>query len=68
MTYSFSKSWSYLKRLAVQSGVSLRRNRKMVLGIETSCDDTGAAVVDNHGRILGEALASQTKIHLQYVL
>ena len=36
---------------------------KYVLGIETSCDDTGAAVVDNKGNIIGEALDSQTKIH-----
>ncbi|CAH1789408.1 unnamed protein product [Owenia fusiformis] len=36
-----------------------------ILGIETSCDDTGAAVVDNGGNILGEALNSQTDIHVQ---
>ena len=30
-----------------------------VLGIETSCDDTGAAVVRSDGVILGESLASQ---------
>lgn len=34
-----------------------------VLGIETSCDDTGVAVVRSDGVILGEALASQYKIH-----
>ncbi|CAM9762306.1 unnamed protein product [Heterosigma akashiwo] len=37
-----------------------------VLGIETSCDDTGAAVVRSDGRILGEALASQAKIHAEW--
>ena len=35
----------------------------LVLGIETSCDDTGAAVVTGDGRVLGEALASQVEIH-----
>jgi glycoprotease/Kae1 family metallohydrolase len=35
----------------------------LVLGIETSCDDTGAAVVSGDGRVLGEALASQVEIH-----
>ena len=35
----------------------------MILGIETSCDDTGAAVVTGDGRVLGEALASQEAIH-----
>jgi hypothetical protein len=33
-----------------------------VLGIETSCDDTGAAVVRSDGLILGEALASQHEV------
>lgn len=39
--------------------------RKLVLGIETSFDDTGAAVVDNEGNVLGEALESQTKVHVE---
>jgi tRNA threonylcarbamoyl adenosine modification protein TsaD len=34
-----------------------------VLGIESSCDDTGAAVVRSDGVILGEALAKQIEIH-----
>lgn len=38
---------------------------KVVLGIETSCDDTGAAVVNTEGQILGETLNSQTKIHVE---
>ena len=39
---------------------------KVVLGIETSCDDTGAAVVNTEGAILGDALHSQMKIHKEY--
>jgi len=34
-----------------------------VLGIESSCDDTGVAIVRSDGTILGEALASQGEIH-----
>lgn len=37
----------------------------IVLGIETSCDDTGCAIVDSNGKILGEALNSQQQIHLK---
>ncbi|XP_065163913.1 tRNA N6-adenosine threonylcarbamoyltransferase, mitochondrial [Atheta coriaria] len=37
-----------------------------ILGIETSCDDTGCAIVDHEGTILGEALQSQEHIHLQH--
>ena len=35
----------------------------LILGIETSCDDTGAAVVTGDGRVLGEAKTSQDAIH-----
>ncbi|KAM7407843.1 hypothetical protein PAMA_003554 [Pampus argenteus] len=38
---------------------------RLVLGIETSCDDTGAAVLDETGVILGESLHSQTQVHLR---
>ena len=37
-----------------------------VLGIETSCDDTGIAIVDEHGTILAEGLSSQWDVHEQY--
>ncbi|GIY26935.1 probable tRNA N6-adenosine threonylcarbamoyltransferase, mitochondrial [Caerostris extrusa] len=40
-------------------------SRKLVLGIETSCDDTGAAVVDENKVILGEGCHSQMQIHLE---
>ena len=33
-----------------------------VLGIETSCDDTGAAIISPKGKIVGEAVHSQTRI------
>ncbi len=35
-----------------------RENEKLVLGIETSCDDTGIAIVSDQGRILAEGLSS----------
>ncbi|CAG08292.1 unnamed protein product, partial [Tetraodon nigroviridis] len=38
---------------------------RLVLGIETSCDETGAAVVDETGEILGESLHSQKHVHLR---
>ncbi|XP_068217195.1 tRNA N6-adenosine threonylcarbamoyltransferase, mitochondrial [Palaemon carinicauda] len=48
---------------SITSAVSQPR-KQLVLGIETSCDDTGAAVVNEDGEILGEELQSQHKIHL----
>ncbi len=37
-----------------------------VLGIETSCDETGVAVVGDERRILANALASQVAIHAEF--
>lgn len=43
------------------SNDSIRRLK--ILGIETSCDDTGAAVVSGSGSVLGEAIHSQRTLH-----
>lgn len=45
------------------SGLPDRSKPFTVLGIESSCDDTGAAIITSDGLILGEALASQNDIH-----
>jgi len=37
-----------------------------VLGIETSCDETGIALYDSDAGILADALYSQVKLHAQY--
>ena len=37
-----------------------------VLGIETSCDETGIALYDSELGLLGEALYSQVDLHLEY--
>lgn len=34
-----------------------------ILGIESSCDDTGVAIVNDNKDILGESLHSQGAIH-----
>jgi N6-L-threonylcarbamoyladenine synthase len=38
----------------------------IVLGIETSCDETAAAVVDGEGRVLSHAVLSQIAEHTPY--
>jgi len=38
----------------------------LILGIETSCDETAAAVVDDGGRILSSVVASQVEVHAPY--
>jgi N6-L-threonylcarbamoyladenine synthase len=37
-----------------------------ILGIETSCDETGAAVVENGRRVLASVVASQVDLHRKY--
>ena len=38
----------------------------IVLGVETSCDETAAAVVDGEGRVLAQAILSQIAEHVPY--
>lgn len=37
-----------------------------VLGIESSCDETGVAIIDENGKILSERLYSQIELHAKY--
>ena len=38
----------------------------MILGIETSCDETAAAVVTNDGRVLSSVVSSQAELHARF--
>ena len=38
----------------------------LVLGIETSCDETGAAIVRSDGEVLSDVVQSQVKLHAPY--
>jgi N6-L-threonylcarbamoyladenine synthase len=38
----------------------------LVLGIETSCDETAAAVADETGRVFSSVVATQLKLHSEY--
>jgi len=37
-----------------------------ILGIESSCDETGVAIIDQSGQILAERLYSQVELHADY--
>jgi N6-L-threonylcarbamoyladenine synthase len=50
----------------VESGQMSSQGHGAVLGIETSCDETAAAVVDDAGHVLAERLWSQTAEHAPY--
>lgn len=51
---------------AVQQVLSTPPESWIVLGIESSCDDTAAAVLTGDGRVLAHEIASQTGLHEQY--
>ena len=38
----------------------------MILGIETSCDETAAAVITADGQVLSSIVASQAELHAHY--
>jgi N6-L-threonylcarbamoyladenine synthase len=41
-------------------------NRELILGIETSCDDTSLALVDRQGQVVAEKTINQFEIHAGY--
>ncbi|MEL7060828.1 MAG: tRNA (adenosine(37)-N6)-threonylcarbamoyltransferase complex transferase subunit TsaD [Acidobacteriota bacterium] len=43
--------------------MALNLDRPLVLGIESSCDDTACAVVDGCGRVLSSVVSSQIQAH-----
>src|SRR3954468_10227500 len=47
------------------SGRRLRR-RDVILGIETSCDETAAALVTDDGDVLASVVSSQADLHARY--
>ncbi|XP_017016074.2 probable tRNA N6-adenosine threonylcarbamoyltransferase, mitochondrial [Drosophila takahashii] len=51
---------------ASAAGGATRRRLSYVLGIETSCDDTGIAIVDTAGRVRANVLDSQQEFHTRY--
>ncbi|CAG5865972.1 unnamed protein product [Menidia menidia] len=69
MFYTQAKALQRLLRCKHTFGSTLKSRKasssRLVLGIETSCDDTGAAVLDETGAILGESLHSQKEVHLR---
>jgi len=45
---------------------NINDNSTRILAIETSCDETAAAVVDNGNTILSNIIASQTNMHAEF--
>ena len=43
-----------------------RATSRLILGLETSCDETAAAVITQDGRILSNIVSSQADLHARY--
>ena len=63
--YSDANSRYILDR-QTKSGLPDRTKPFLVLGIESSCDDTGAAIVRSDGTILSNVVYSQYEIHERF--
>src|SRR5438094_5427270 len=57
-----------LRSWCVDNGIAARVNLILVLilGIESSCDETAAAVVEDRERVLSSVVASQMSTHGKY--
>ncbi len=51
---------------AIISAFRHEENQMLILGIDTSCDDTAAAVVKDGCEIISNVVSSQTEIHKKY--
>ena len=40
--------------------------RKLILGIESSCDETAVAIVEDDNKLLANIISTQVKVHEQY--
>ena len=62
------ESWDMYEFLASLAVIKIlkRRETLKVLGIETSCDETGIAVYDSDSGLIGEGLYSQVQIHARF--
>ena len=47
-------------------GPGKRTGQRLILGLETSCDETAAALVTDEGRILSSVVSSQAELHARY--
>jgi N6-L-threonylcarbamoyladenine synthase len=50
----------------MQTGSAFATRKRMILGIETSCDETAAAIVTREGEIRANAVSSQADRHARY--
>jgi N6-L-threonylcarbamoyladenine synthase len=69
MTRTSAKQWSVMPCSSVSSGGKTLSNpyiSPLILGIETSCDETAAAIIDGAGWLRANVVASQVDYHARF--
>jgi N6-L-threonylcarbamoyladenine synthase len=56
----------YFPAHSISANIAVMKGKVIILGIETSCDETAAAVVADGNLIKSSVVASQTKLHAKY--
>ncbi|CAK1604153.1 unnamed protein product [Parnassius mnemosyne] len=65
LTQCFSTNRTIFSRRKLLLLSKRKYSEDLILGLETSCDDTGCAIVNNKGELLSESLHSQNLMHLR---
>jgi N6-L-threonylcarbamoyladenine synthase len=65
-TRSSTKAAKHAKMRTHLTGRNMSTAPQLVLGFESSCDETGVAIVSTDGRLLGQSLHSQIAMHRDY--
>lgn len=58
--------WSASAKRATVATAPRSRSVSYILGIETSCDDTAAAVLDGDGNVLSNVISSQWELNAKW--
>src|SRR5262249_30578333 len=58
--------WRAARRTALRTLAGTTMSRTYFLGIETSCDETAAAVFTDRREVLANVIASQTELHARF--
>ena len=56
----------YIERMRAKAAALRQAGRATILAIETSCDETAAAVVRDGRIMMSNAVASQIPLHIRY--
>lgn len=57
---------SVLAAAGAQAAEILKAHRPLILAIESSCDETAAAIVDGNGTLIADVVASQIDFHARF--